>query len=323
VDTADLRARVEEFIRAHDLIPPGGEVTVLVSGGPDSTCAWHVLRELGYRVSALHVNHRLRGAASDEDARFCAGRFGAEIVDGRGGRTEDDLREIRYSFATDRLRATGHTATDQVETVLYRLAASGVAGGIKPKREDGVVRPLLTVWREETDAYCRAEGLDFRVDESNRDTKRGLIREQVLPRLRELHPAADRNLLRLAEQRSTPLDELLASTAGSKRLDLGGGLTAVREYDRVWLERAPVSLEREVEWGGWRIESDLPGLKVRAWRAGDRLAGRKKKIQDVFVDAKIPRSERDAWPLVVRGDEVVAVPGIVEAEGVRAERVAG
>ena len=55
---------------------------------------------------------------------------------------------------------------------------------------------------------------------------------------------------------------------------------------------------------------------------GDRLAGRTKKIQDVFVDAKIPRSERDAWPLVVRGDEVVAVPGIVEAEGVKAERVA-
>jgi tRNA(Ile)-lysidine synthase len=321
VDTAELRARVEEFIHTHDLILPGGEVTVLVSGGPDSTCAWHVLGELGYRVSALHVNHGLRGADSDEDARFCAERFAAEVVDGRGGRTEDELREIRYSFATDRLRATGHTATDQVETVLYRLAASGVAGGIKSRREDGVVRPLLTVWREETEGYCRAEGLEFRVDESNRDTKRGLIRDEILPRLRELHPAAERNLLRLAENRSTPLDELLASTAGSRRLDLGGGLTAVREYDRVWLERAPVSLEGEVVWGAWRIESDLPGLKVRAWRAGDRLAGRKKKIQDVFVDAKIPRSEREAWPLVVRGDEVVAVPGIVEAEGVTAERV--
>jgi tRNA(Ile)-lysidine synthase len=321
VDTAELRAHVEGFIREHELIPHRGEVTVLVSSGPDSTCVWHVLGELGYRVSALHVNHGLRGEASDEDARFCAEHFDAEIVDGRGGRTEDELREIRYSFATDRLRATGHTATDQVETVVYRLAASGVAGGIKPRREDGVVRPLLTVWREETEAYCRAEGLKFRVDESNRDTKRGLIREEILPRLRELHPAAERNLLRLAEERSTPLDDLLASTVGSKRLDLGGGLTAVREYDRVWLERAPVSLAGQVEWGGWRIESDLPGLKVRAWRAGDRLAGRKKKIQDVFVDAKIPRSQREAWPLVVRGDEVVAVPGIVEAEGVRAERV--
>ena len=69
------------------------------------------------------------------------------------------------------------------------------------------------------------------------------------------------------------------------------------------------------------IESELPGLKVRGWRPGDRLAGRRKKVQDVFVDAKIPRSDREGWPLVVRGDEVVAVPGVVEAEGVRASRV--
>jgi len=62
----------------------------------------------------------------------------------------------------------------------------------------------------------------------------------------------------------------------------------------------------------------VTGLAVRSWRAGDRLAGRSKKIQDVFVDAKIPRSARAAWPLVVSGNEVVAVPGIVQAEGVRA-----
>jgi tRNA(Ile)-lysidine synthetase-like protein len=323
MDAALLRSRVEEFIRRHELIAPGGEVTCLVSGGADSTCLWHALRELGYRVSALHVNHGLRGAEADDDARFCAERLGAEVVDGRGGRSEDELRRIRYSYATDRLRATGHTASDQVETVLYRLVASGAAKGIKPRREDGVVRPLLTLWRAETEAYCRAEGLEFRIDSSNRDTKRGLIRDEILPRLRDLHPAADRSLLRLAEGEPSPLDALLASTAGSKRLDLGDGLTAVREYERVWLERTPVALEGEVQWGEWRIASDLPGLKVRAWRAGDRLAGRSKKIQDVFVDAKIPRSQRESWPLVVRGDEVVAVPGIVAAEGVRAQRVAG
>ena len=318
--TAQLRAQVEEFIRRHELIPAGGDVTCLVSGGADSTCLWHVLGDLGYRVSALHVDHGLRGAESDEDARFCAERFGAEVVDGRGGTSEEELRDIRYSFATDRLRATGHTASDQVETILYRLVASGVAKGIKPKREDGIVRPLLTVWHEETEAYCRAEGLEFRTDPSNRETKRGLIRAEILPRLRQLHPGAEQNLLRLAEGEPSAFDELLASTTGSRRLDLGRGLTAVREYDRVWLERSPVALEGEVRWGEWRIASELPGLKVRAWRAGDRLAGRKKKIQDVFVDAKIPRSERETWPLVVRGDEVVAVPGIVEAEGVRAER---
>ena len=78
-----------------------------------------------------------------------------------------------------------------------------------------------------------------------------------------------------------------------------------------------------MRWGEWRISANEKGLKVRAWRAGDRLAGHGKKIQDVFVDAKIPRSDREAWPLVVRGDEVVAVPGIVDANGVKAERVAG
>jgi tRNA(Ile)-lysidine synthetase-like protein len=318
-----LEERVESFIKRHELIPSGGDVTVLVSGGPDSTCVWHLLRRLGYRVSALHVNHGLRGQASEDDARFCAEEFGAEIVDGSGGKTEDDWRRIRYSFATDRLRATGHTASDQVETVLYRLVSSGSAKGIKRRREDGVVRPLLEVWREETEAYCREHRLEYRTDESNADTKRGLIRNEILPRLAELHPAAERNLLRLAEGRPSALDELLASTAGSKRLDLGSGLTAVREYDRVWLERTPVVLDgnKDVHWGEWRIASELPGLKVRAWRAGDRLAGRAKKIQDVFVDAKIPRSDRDTWPLVVRGDEVIAVPGIVEVEGVRAERV--
>ena len=318
----ELSQRVEAFIRRHELIPPGGEVTCLVSGGADSTCLWHVLRELGYRVSALHVNHGLRGAESEADARFCMERLGAGVVDGRGGTTEDELRELRYSFAGDRLRATGHTASDQVETVLYRLVASGTAKGIKARREDGVVRPLLEVWRDETEAYCRGAGLEFRTDTSNAETKRGLIRNEILPRLRELHPGAERNLLRLARDEPSALDELLGSTSGSSRLDLGGGLTAVREYGNVWLERTPLALEGEVRWGEWRIASELPGLKVRTWRAGDRLAGRSKKIQDVFVDAKVPRSARESWPLVVRGDEVVAVPGIVEAEGVRVERVA-
>jgi tRNA(Ile)-lysidine synthetase-like protein len=115
--------------------------------------------------------------------------------------------------------------------------------------------------------------------------------------------------------------ELIGSPVGSARLDLGGGVQLVREYDRAWLERGPVVLDRPVEWGGWRIESRERGLKVRGWRPGDRLAGRGKKIQDVFVDAKVPRSEREAWPLVVRGDEVVAVPGIVEHPEVKAERV--
>jgi tRNA(Ile)-lysidine synthase len=277
---------------------------------------------LGYRVSALHVDHGLRGEESAEDARFCRDVLGAEVVDGGGGSTEDELRAIRYSFASARPRATGHTASDQLETVLYRLVSRGAASGIEAKRADGVVRPLLTVTGEDTQAYCRAVGLDFRTDSTNADTKRGLIREQILPLLRELHPAAERNLLSLLEGRDD-LRELLAGTGVTRRLDLGSGVTAVREYDSVWLERTPAALDREVAWGPWRISAEQKGLKVRGWRPGDRLAGRGRKIQDVFVDAKIPRSQREAWPLVVRGDEVVAVPGIVDAPGVKAERVAG
>jgi tRNA(Ile)-lysidine synthetase-like protein len=240
-------------------------------------------------------------------------------------RDEAGLRDIRYSFHADRLRATGHTLSDQVETILYRLATSGNTKGIKVRREDGVVRPLLCVWRDETEQFCRERGLGWREDSTNVDTTRGLLRNNVIPLLGQIHPAARENILRALDERRTlspALAELLDAPTGSKRVDLGQGLQAVREHDRLWLERSPVSLDKTVDWGPWRIESQLPGLKVRGWRPGDRLAGRTRKVQDVFVDAKVPRSDREGWPLVVRGDEVVAVPGLVEHEGVTATRVA-
>jgi len=312
--------RIEATIRRHELITPGGEVTCLVSGGADSTCLWHVLGALGYRVAAVHVDHGLRGAESAEDARFCAKVLDARVVAVSGGRTpapsEAALRDERYRLTADvGLRATGHTASDQVETVLYRLVSSGTTKAIKLQREDGIVRPLLETWREETVRYCEEHALVYRIDSSNRDTKRGLLREEILPLLRKLHPGADQNLLALAEERprlprglERRLTELLASADGTRAADLGNGLRAVREYD-------DVRLEGSVRFGPWRIESARPGLVVRTRRPGDRLAGRTKKVQDVLVDAKVPRAARDTWPMVVSGDEVVAVPGIVEAPG--------
>jgi len=309
-----MLARVESFIRRLGLIEPSGDVTCLVSGGADSTCLWHMLRELGYGVSALHVAHGLRGAESDEDARFCREAFGAEIVEAPGS-TEAELRDRRYSFAAGRLRATGHTASDQVESVLLGLVASGSPRRIKAKREDGVVRPLLGIWGEETRAYCEERGLPYREDSSNPDTKRGLIRAEILPLLQRLDPRARASLLSLADERprlprelERTLAELLASRAGTKAADLGAGVRAVREY-------GSLRLEGSVQWGPWTIESDVPGLEVRGRRPGDRLAGRAKKVQDLLVDAKVPRGERDGWPLVVSGDEVVAVPGVAEAPG--------
>ena len=315
-----LPDRVEEWIRRHDLIAPGGDVVCLVSGGADSSCLWHVLQELGYGVSAVHVNHGLRGAESDEDARFCREQLGADVLMPRGsepqGTSEATLRDLRYGLTEGLgLRATGHTASDQVETVLYRLVSSGTTKAIKARRADGVVRPLLPVWREETEEYCGAHDLLFRVDSSNRDTKRGLIREEILPLLRRLHPGAEQNLLALAGAEpqlpralERTLVKLLSSTEGTKQADLGRGVRAVREY-------GTLRLEGRVTFGPWSLESAVPGLVVRTRRSGDRLAGRRKKVQDLFVDAKVPRAERESWPLVVAGDEVVAIPGIAEAPG--------
>ena len=312
--------RIATQIRRFELTAPGGDVTCLVSGGADSACLWHTLAALGYRVSALHVNHGLRGAESDEDARFCREAYGAEVVDGRSCSeqlrpSEASLRELRYSVATDRLRATGHTASDQVESVLLGLVASGTPQRIKPKREDGVVRPLLGIWREETRAYCDEHGLPYREDSSNADTKRSLIRREILPLLERLDPRARTSLLALADERPRlprgvewTLAELLSTTHGTKAADLGGGVRAVREYGTLRLEGAVV-------WGPWTLEAHRPGLAVRARRPGDRLAGRRKKVQDLLVDAKVPRAQRDRWPLVVSGDEVVAVPGVAEAPG--------
>jgi tRNA(Ile)-lysidine synthetase-like protein len=313
-NNGSMLERVDAFIREWGLIERGGQVTCLVSGGADSTCLWYALGELGYRVSALHVAHGLRGAESDEDADFCRQAFGAEVVKATGA-SEAELRERRYSFATDRLRATGHTASDQVESVLLGLVASGSPQRIKAQREDGVVRPLLGIWREETRAYCDERGLAYREDASNPDTKRGLIRNEILPLLEQLDPRARASLLSLADERprlprtlERTLAELLASREGTKSADLGAGVRAVREY-------STLRLEGSVEWGPWTIASELPGLEVRARRPGDRLAGRRKKVQDLLVDAKVPRAERDDWPLVVSGDEVVAVPGVAEAPG--------
>ena len=92
----------------------------------------------------------------------------------------------------------------------------------------------------------------------------------------------------------------------------------MREYDTL-------RLEGTVTWGPWRLSSDRPGLVVRSRRPGDRLAGRARKVQDVLVDAKVPRAERDAWPVVATEEgAVIAVAGLAEAPGwegaVRAER---
>src|SRR5687768_14168000 len=210
--------RVSAAIRRSRAIAPGERVLALLSGGADSVCLVHALREVlePDRLEALHVNHGLRSGA-DEDERFCAElckALGVRLtvervsVPPRGNR-EAQARDARYE-AAERVRArlgldviaTGHTASDQVETILYRLVSSPgrrALLGICPRR-DRIARPLLQVTCDETHAYCVEAGLAWREDETNDDLRlaRNRLRHEILPALREIHPAADRNVLETA-----------------------------------------------------------------------------------------------------------------------------
>jgi tRNA(Ile)-lysidine synthase len=206
-------AAVLDAMRHSALPPSGSRVLAMLSGGADSVCLVHALRELlGHEaIVALHVNHGLRDAA-DSDERFCAGLCdelgvpyrSTRVEVPREGNLEANARALRYGAAEEAragegldLIATGHTATDQLETVVYRLASSPgrrALLGIAPRR-GRVVRPLLAVSADETRAYCREAGLRWREDETNLDPAfaRNRIRHEVVPVLRSINAAADKN----------------------------------------------------------------------------------------------------------------------------------
>jgi len=218
-----LASRVAAYIAEHALLEPGEPVLALVSGGADSACAWGLVRELGYDVEALHVEHGLRGADGLADAAHCAG-LGATViaVDVEDGpNIEARAREARYAAARahagGRPIVTGHTLSDQAETVLYRLVSSSGARAIRAMRPaaGGIVRPLLCATARDTRAWCAEHGIEPREDRTNADERlrRNLIRREVMPALTRVHPGAERNLARSAELLGE-LDELLRELAG-------------------------------------------------------------------------------------------------------------
>jgi tRNA(Ile)-lysidine synthase len=217
-----------ERVRAGGLLGSGERgghrVLAMLSGGRDSVCLLDVAVALlgADTVSALHVNYGLR-AEADEEERHCrmlCERLGvglevvrAERLAGPGN-LQAWARDVRYSEAEriargldvplggETLIATGHTATDQVETILYRLAASPgrrALLGMSP-REGRLVRPLLELTREQTAVYCRARSLSWREDPSNDSEQyaRARVRNRLLPALDAVHPAARESVLRTA-----------------------------------------------------------------------------------------------------------------------------
>jgi tRNA(Ile)-lysidine synthase len=202
-----------EHVRATGLLPDGAPVLVLLSGGRDSVCLLDVAVRLGARARALHVNYGLRPEA-DADEAHCAAlcaRFGvaleverADRPAGARGNLQAWARDVRLAAAARRggTVATGHTATDQAETVLLRLAASPGRRALlgMAERSGPLVRPLLGVWRAQTGRWCAEHGLPWREDAFNDDPifARARVREGLVPALRAVDPRAEANIIRTA-----------------------------------------------------------------------------------------------------------------------------
>ena len=229
ISTTDkLRQSIVRTIHDYGMIPPRIKILIGVSGGPDSICLWHLLMTLAakfeIRIGAAHLNHGLRGAASDQDAEFVRKMtefyntpFFYQKADIRRAAEkskrsiEEAGRMARYTFfkktaAThgfDKI-ALGHHRDDNAEQVLMNLlrgAGLDGLGGIPPIR-DQFIRPLIRVRRKEILTYLTENRLEYVTDQTNADTLflRNKIRHQLMPRLkREFNPNITESLNRLSE----------------------------------------------------------------------------------------------------------------------------
>jgi tRNA(Ile)-lysidine synthase len=249
-----VESAVRSGLRGAGVLQAGDTVVVAVSGGTDSLCLLYALHrlsaELQLSLHVAHLDHMLRGAESQEDARFVSSRAEslgllctvesrdvAAYRDAHHCSLEEAAREVRYSFLREvahRVNAvavvTGHTRDDAVETVmLHILRGTGVHGlrGLEPASpypyspQDGVdkraltlLRPMLQVSRSEAEGYCRALGLEPREDATNASLAylRNRIRLELLPSMRQLNPRVDDALLRLSGLAAED-DEYLVSIA--------------------------------------------------------------------------------------------------------------
>jgi tRNA(Ile)-lysidine synthase len=237
-----------------------GPVVVLLSGGRDSVCLLDVAVSLcpAGEVRALHVDYGLR-EESGADAEACAAlcrtlEVPLEVRRAQrpdGGNLQAWARDVRYgagmriAAAAGAMLAAGHTATDQAETVLYRLASSPgrrALLGMSP-RSGRLVRPLLGVTREETAAHCRARGLSWVEDASNSSDEfaRARVRHGLLPALEAVDPRALANVLRTAEllrDEAEVLDVVVETAlAGRAEIALSQLATLPRALARLVLRR--------------------------------------------------------------------------------------
>lgn len=311
--------QVLRTVSRYKMLAAGTRAGVAVSGGADSVAMLHILVRLGgprrWALEVLHFDHGLRGEESDGDRHLVeelAARLGLPChVEGadvraaaQGANLEQTARQLRYGFfARVRERrgldvvATGHTASDQAETVLMRLlrgAAAESLAGIRPVNDGWIVRPLIEATREDVREWLRAEGLEWREDSSNIDScyDRNRMRHELLPMLRrEWNPAVDAALARLAtafardeEFWDTQVEAVWAASATRSRYGIVVDLKTLGKAHaalqvRVWKKACAEAAGAAPRIEGEHLEAllklarqragagklSLPG--VRAWRS--------------------------------------------------------
>lgn len=220
-------AMVRRALLRHGMVRAGDAVLVAVSGGVDSVvlldCLHRLAPRMGFSLRVAHLDHGLRGEEGAADAAFVreaavarglsvtVGHLPPGALAARGRSLQEAARDARYAFLAEAAEAAGveriavaHTADDVAETVLMNLLrGSGPAGlrGIPPVRGSRVIRPLLTVRRQQVEAYARARRLPFRPDPSNADPRflRNRIRQRLLPFLeKEFNPRVVESVARAA-----------------------------------------------------------------------------------------------------------------------------
>ncbi|GAC1625648.1 MAG: tRNA lysidine(34) synthetase TilS [Ktedonobacteraceae bacterium] len=225
---ANMQERVSTYIEQHALLPARGTVVVAFSGGADSLCLLHLLHTLcgpGKRypevyLHVAHLNHQLRGEASDQEAitvvqlaqawslPYTIGRIDVPALARQEHRSlEDAGRTARYRFLREVAQgqpiAIAHHQDDQVETLmLHWIRGGGIASmvGLQPRQQD-IIRPLLSITHGEALAYCGQHSLIPLEDASNSDTRfyRNRIRHDLLPLIESMNASFRTTLLRNAE----------------------------------------------------------------------------------------------------------------------------
>src|SRR6266487_3847499 len=318
-----LETIVTTYIDKHQLLPPGGEVIVAVSGGADSLCLLHLLNQLcgpgkrypDVRLHTAHLNHMLRGEASDRDAATIVSiveSWGlpctsgevdvAELAWTERRSVEDAARSARYRFLREGAKgqpiAVAHHADDQVETLLLHfLRGSGLTGmvGMLPHQQD-IIRPLLEVRHAQTVAYCREHGIEPVEDLSNADPKflRNRIRHELLPLLESFNPGIHSALLRNAGVKGVDVEWL------ESQIDACWPAVVISEQDDVIklsieaLSSLPLSLQRHLL---RRVTAHLCGgqspLEIRHYTLIEQLLGyhdRQERMLDLPHELRMVRS---------------------------------